>query len=115
MACQKEVILGGYGHRVAHKSRRVDEQSTSHGSGDTIPAYPSQFEVIAKGRICLFLSPIMNHESKGIENAVGRYENCCAAKEVTNISGSFCISMTAAMGIPKFEAGPQKSVTSKRS
>lgn len=25
------------------------------------------------------------------------------------ISGSFCVSMTAAMGMPKFEAGPQKS------
>ena len=27
----------------------------------------------------------------------------------TYISGSFCVSMTAAIGIPKFEAGPQKS------
>ena len=26
------------------------------------------------------------------------------------ISGSFCVSMTAAMGMPKFETGPQKSV-----
>lgn len=25
------------------------------------------------------------------------------------ISGSFCVSMTAAMGIPKLETGPQKS------
>lgn len=30
----------------------------------------------------------------------------------TYISGSFCVSKTAAMGIPKFEAGPQKSVFS---
>lgn len=28
----------------------------------------------------------------------------------TYISGSFCVSMTAAMGIPKLLAGPQKSV-----
>ncbi len=28
----------------------------------------------------------------------------------THISGSFCVSMTAAMGIPKLETGPQKSV-----
>jgi hypothetical protein len=27
----------------------------------------------------------------------------------THISGSFCISITAATGIPKFDAGPQKS------
>lgn len=25
------------------------------------------------------------------------------------ISGSFCVSMTAAIGMPKLEAGPQKS------
>ena len=25
------------------------------------------------------------------------------------ISGSFCVSITAAMGMPKFETGPQKS------
>ena len=30
----------------------------------------------------------------------------------TYISGSFCVSRTAAMGIPKFDAGPQKSVPS---
>jgi len=28
----------------------------------------------------------------------------------TNISGDFCVSITAATGIPKFETGPQKSV-----
>ena len=28
----------------------------------------------------------------------------------TYIAGSFCVSMTAAMGIPKLDAGPQKSV-----
>lgn len=27
----------------------------------------------------------------------------------THKSGLFCVSMTAAMGIPKFDAGPQKS------
>lgn len=26
------------------------------------------------------------------------------------IAGSFCVSITAAMGIPKLETGPQKSV-----
>ena len=29
---------------------------------------------------------------------------------VTHISGSFCVSITAAIGMPKLEAGPQKSV-----
>ncbi len=33
----------------------------------------------------------------------------------TYISGSFCVSRTAAMGIPKFEAGPQKSAPKVRS
>jgi hypothetical protein len=32
----------------------------------------------------------------------------------THISGSFCVSMTAAMGIPKLETGPQKSVFTKQ-
>jgi len=30
-------------------------------------------------------------------------------KVVAYISGSFWVSITAAMGIPKFDAGPQKS------
>lgn len=30
-------------------------------------------------------------------------------REEAYISGSFCVSMTAAIGMPKFETGPQKS------
>lgn len=30
------------------------------------------------------------------------------------ISGSFCVSMTAAIGIPKLETGPQKSAEMER-
>ncbi len=30
--------------------------------------------------------------------------------EQAYISGSFCVSMTAAIGMPKLETGPQKSV-----
>lgn len=29
---------------------------------------------------------------------------------IAYISGSFCVSIIAAIGIPKFDAGPQKSV-----
>lgn len=32
----------------------------------------------------------------------------------THSSGLFCVSMTAAMGIPKFDTGPQKSAKSQR-
>jgi len=32
---------------------------------------------------------------------------------VAHISGSFCVSRTAAMGMPKLEAGPQKSDSSE--
>lgn len=35
-------------------------------------------------------------------------------KKQTYISGSFCVSITAATGIPKFEAGPQKSKRSNK-
>ena len=38
------------------------------------------------------------------ENGVG------GKREGAYKSGSFCVSITAASGIPKFEAGPQKSV-----
>jgi len=38
----------------------------------------------------------------------GRYGR--AGVYVPYISGSFCVSITAAMGIPKLDAGPQKSV-----
>lgn len=30
--------------------------------------------------------------------------------QLAYISGSFCVSMTAAIGMPKLETGPQKSV-----
>ena len=33
----------------------------------------------------------------------------CRSRETYN-SGSFCVSITAAMGMPKLDAGPQKSV-----
>ncbi len=32
----------------------------------------------------------------------------------THMSGSFCVSMTAAIGMPKFETGPQKSACGGR-
>ena len=31
-----------------------------------------------------------------------------------HISGSFCVSMTAAIGMPKLDAGPQKSVADRQ-
>ena len=69
---------------------------------------------------CQFVS-LERHPLSGQFDAPG--ENCaCTAKvlgrvtprecrecERTYISGSFCVSSTAAMGMPKFEAGPQKS------
>jgi len=38
-------------------------------------------------------------EGEGKERQLGRY-----------ISASFCVSITAAIGMPKLDAGPQKSV-----
>jgi len=34
---------------------------------------------------------------------------CSGLDTGTHIPGSFCVSSTAAIGIPKFETGPQKS------
>jgi hypothetical protein len=56
---------------------------------------------IDKAHACLVRSREVPRQGgvKEIDNTVSR----------TYISGSFCISITAATGIPKFDAGPQKS------
>lgn len=47
----------------------------------------------------------LNHDAK--------LRNLQLGAITTYISGSFCVSITAATGIPKFEAGPQKSALAK--
>ena len=50
---------------------------------------------------------------------ISRTDGVCWPRDMvvvrTYISGSFCVSITAAIGIPKFDAGPQKSVTKTKS
>lgn len=48
--------------------------------------------------MCRILGLVREHSNEGREGE-GAY-----------ISGSFCVSITAAMGIPKLETGPQKSI-----
>jgi hypothetical protein len=46
---------------------------------------------------------------EGGKQSQSQVMGCAKHSYSTYISGSFCVSNTAAMGIPKFDAGPQKS------
>lgn len=50
---------------------------------------------------------------KPAERLKGKIEQQCITVHQTYISGSFCVSITAAKGIPKLETGPQKSVVKR--
>lgn len=91
VAAEEEVVHGGDGHGVAHECGRVTAESEGHGSRDTVV------------RVCI--SP------KLLQN-VGLAQSCRRSGRKNYISGSFCVSMTAARGMPKLDAGPQKSVQS---
>jgi hypothetical protein len=41
---------------------------------------------------------------------VEEWEDVAGTREQAYNSGLFCVSITAAIGIPKFETGPQKSI-----
>jgi hypothetical protein len=81
VAAEEEVILGRHGEGVAHEGAAVAAEGESHAAGDT-----------EESQLC-------QREGFG----------CVAVGGERYISGSFCVSMTAAMGMPKLEAGPQKS------
>ena len=46
----------------------------------------------------------------GLKTQCARSGTAAGGREHVYISGSFCVSITAAMGMPKLETGPQKSV-----
>lgn len=88
MAPEQQIILRLDGHGIAHEGAGVEYQSAGHAAGYAIIAIMS--DQVAAG--------------KSLER-LGREE--------VYISGSFCVSITAAMGMPKLETGPQKSVQSE--
>jgi hypothetical protein len=80
MHSKQQVILGCHGKGISHQQGRADDESASHASGNTT--------------------------SESVFHSGSHY---AGVLEMNYISGSFRISVTAAMGMPKLEAGPQKS------
>lgn len=60
------------------------------------------------------LSLEIEGKSRGNESSFLRLQSQWLWQRQTYISGSFCVSITAAMGIPKLETGPQKSTAQQR-
>jgi hypothetical protein len=105
MTCEEEVVLRCDGHRVAHECRRVDGQGSCEGSGDAelMSAREAfQFEHIVAQFLCL--EELKCPEESGNRGHLGTY-----------ISGSFFMSAMAAKGMPKLDAGPQKSASREHS
>lgn len=96
VAAEKKVVLGRNGHGVAHEGRRVTAEGKSHWTGDTVIALVSFPTLRTIYEMRQILSRV---EAVRRDAGIGAY-----------ISGSFCVSITAAIGIPKLDAGPQKSV-----
>lgn len=95
VACEKEVVLGRDGEGVAHEGGGVDDEGAGHRAGDTVAQRLSQWMSSGYQVAGVGLGWAI---SKAVKPRLGTY-----------ISGSFCVSITAAMGIPKLETGPQKS------
>lgn len=89
MATEQKVVYGSDGHGVTHEGGRVTGESKSHGSRDTVV------------EMCISSKLLCGEGSSRRDRISGG---------LNYISGSFCVSMTAARGIPKLDAGPQKSV-----
>jgi hypothetical protein len=108
VAQEKQVVLGRHGERVPHERRRVDDQGAGHGAGD-----PAGGRVLASGPPGLW-------KGRGFWNweIEAGWEVEIRSRRIkwtaTHSSGLFCVSMTAAMGIPKFDTGPQKSAIRKQ-
>lgn len=105
---EEEVVLRGDGESVAGESSRVDDQGTCHCSGD---AGEKNSKLVTDDIICITChipSGFRLHmQDTGMHAELKSKEG---RRESAYISGSFCVSITAAMGIPKLETGPQKSV-----
>lgn len=94
MAAKEQVILRLNSQGVAHEGAGIEYQCAGHTAGYTIYVTSAPVvAVIAKRKTCA-----LARECGQLE----RWEEY--------ISGSFCVSITAAMGMPKLETGPQKSV-----
>lgn len=88
VAREQQVVPRRDGEGVAHKGPGVEAESAGHAAGNAAPlcqkcSFSTNFRVVAP--------------------------KCGRSVRTAYISGSFCVSMTAAIGMPKLETGPQKS------
>lgn len=85
MAGKEEIVLRRHGHGVAHEGARVEAQGSREGSRDTMEMSDQK-------------PPRIWKKQRNLRSFRGIY-----------ISGSFFMSAIAAKGMPKLDAGPQKS------
>jgi hypothetical protein len=94
VAREEEVVSRRDGEGVAHESRRVDAKSCSHLSRNAL----------------LGVSLGSSAARPELAKSQGELKSHGVVQWGTYSSGDFCVSITAAMGIPKLDTGPQKSV-----
>lgn len=107
MAGEEEIVLGRYGESVSHECGRVAGKGQCELWGDTVGHDVSTCSRNRAYGACA--SGWDTGQGSHADSAAGTDSSrrvCCE----THISGSFFMSAMAANGIPKFEAGPQKSV-----
>ena len=106
MACEKEVIFRRHSHGIAHESGSIDGESGGHATGDTVRTVSAPRCIV-----------VTEAESRKYSGRLGRGRGGEGREEgkegQTDSSGSFCVSRIAAMGMPKFEKGPQKSIVGR--
>ena len=106
MAGEKKVVPRCDGESVAHEDSAVAREGSSHTTGDT--ADRKLVVCLSRKMCCRFddSAPVLSKYKIDAASAVSFNFGIWV---FTYISGSLLMSAIAANGIPKFEAGPQKS------
>lgn len=97
MAGKQQIVLWRHGERIPHEREGIDGERARHRTGDSTGG-PS----VSISRI----SRISREAIQGTSPPLG-------VGGASHSSGLFCVSRTAAMGMPKLDAGPQKSAPPK--
>lgn len=100
VAGEEEVVGRGDGESVAREGSGVDNQGTGHLARDTVDVISALVYAYQGGK-----------EGQKQQSAPPGVNGAALVRSdfETYSSGSFCVSITAATGIPKLETGPQKS------
>ncbi len=113
MAAEQEIVLRLDGQGVAHEGARVEDQGARHAAGYAVYCYFSRQTSPTRW----FGGQREREREREKDQRDWRWQLAGGKKRLDGgregglryISGSFCVSMTAAMGMPKLETGPQKS------